>query len=1338
MSFYTSLTGLNAATSQLAVTSNNIANVGTTGFKRSRADFGDIFATSPLQKASSVIGQGVALKQVSQEFSQGNIAFSANSLDIAITGDGFFPLKSADGLQDIFTRNGTFLLNESYNVVNSAGQALIAAAVDSSGKADLDNLSKLLIPRKTSGDAQATSEIQLGLNFPSDAQIPALPFDRNDPSTYNKTTAITVYDAGGNDYLATVYYRKTQVATPTDATNKWQTYVYIGDTKLQELLIQSSDKNGEKQYVNKYGEIRSESDIPPQDIARGVTKLFNLDDLKNPAASSAAIASGGALLPSQTNEWKNAITFPEKIDTLLGDGAASVLSYSMGGGAQTYSFDDGTFTYTGSDLESLVDSITADDALHKYTVELNPTGDTLIVRANVDQSIMPPIVKALPKIEAEVTDVPMGASDAPAVVTTDGAADVTESNLITFQTLNANDTVTIAGLTFTATGTVAAADVAAAFAAVSAGNNSTQANTAITGLSLAGSFTSGTLDGWDPGPVSGAAVPFTSTTANTDVTDIVTSVSAGATALSIVPTSGSAAAIETAQITFKELRGGNSIKISGLTYTASEVTSAEDLAAAFAAVFASTATITTAEEANLALTGTTSGPFSGTKVAGWTAGAASGAVVTFTSATADQNITPDIVTEFIRPQIDLTATDKTAKFSPIPGATSYVFDDGKFTYTGTTLKELASNITLANSAHLKYTVSYSAADEQLVVTPAAGISSLDAPYLTASFDAQADIKFNLSVDGSSELMPPIDLSYLHKLKPEKKFTGVEIAREMTNVINKAFGDDKYFDFTSLAKADTPDTANLFKISINNTKEATISLSKNTDVPNLATMTIEEAVAAIQKNVNAAFTDPADPQITVGYNPVKQSFTFKATDEAEISLMAADTVPNQLFGLPTAKVAVDPTTGTYGATVLPNGGYIVDPADQRFGITVTFDEANNRFNIASGTTGDTSSIKISNATALASALFGFPVGTEGTETATSSTPLRGIASQPAVLSGNTIGINLDNKFRVDGSNNQFVVTVDNVTGLIEMPQRADYNIEEFRQELERRINSLADSFGRTVSGVTVEVATTPGTNNKFFKFTTGTTGDNSFMKVSANSIWGLANVDSVRGSTSRWLEPKQAMNENGFPLYVDRDGLETSDPGSFSEDETRELWSPIFLDKGELTFDTGGNLKSPVTATEFKSTTIGNSGATLQFSIDYGSSTQFSAPFSVQKQNQNGRPEGDLIGVDIADDGLVSASYSNGNQKSLAKIVLVNFAAPTGLRQIGDSSYYSTSKSGDAKYGEAGAAGFGTVRAGARERANVDLTTELVELITAQRNFQANAKAIETNNTLTQAIINIRS
>jgi flagellar hook-basal body protein len=108
------------------------------------------------------------------------------------------------------------------------------------------------------------------------------------------------------------------------------------------------------------------------------------------------------------------------------------------------------------------------------------------------------------------------------------------------------------------------------------------------------------------------------------------------------------------------------------------------------------------------------------------------------------------------------------------------------------------------------------------------------------------------------------------------------------------------------------------------------------------------------------------------------------------------------------------------------------------------------------------------------------------------------------------------------------------------------------------------------------------------------------------------------------------------------------------------------------------------------------------------------------------------------DGLVNATYSNGSQVSLGKIVLANFSSPSGLRQVGDASYLSSAISGVAKVGEAGSAGFGSIRAGATERANVDLTQELVDLITAQRNFQANAKAIETSSTMTSAIINIRS
>ena len=134
MSFYTALTGLNAANAQLGVSSNNIANVGTIGFKKSRAQFGDIFATSPLQKNSSVVGQGVNLKEISQVFSQGNIVNSANSLDLAVSGQGFFALKpNLTSNQTVYTRNGGFSVNNDRYVVDSVGQFLQVFPVNEDG-----------------------------------------------------------------------------------------------------------------------------------------------------------------------------------------------------------------------------------------------------------------------------------------------------------------------------------------------------------------------------------------------------------------------------------------------------------------------------------------------------------------------------------------------------------------------------------------------------------------------------------------------------------------------------------------------------------------------------------------------------------------------------------------------------------------------------------------------------------------------------------------------------------------------------------------------------------------------------------------------------------------------------------------------------------------------------------------------------------------------------------------------------------------------------------------------------------------------------------------------------
>jgi flagellar hook-basal body protein len=463
--------------------------------------------------------------------------------------------------------------------------------------------------------------------------------------------------------------------------------------------------------------------------------------------------------------------------------------------------------------------------------------------------------------------------------------------------------------------------------------------------------------------------------------------------------------------------------------------------------------------------------------------------------------------------------------------------------------------------------------------------------------------------------------------------------------------------------------------------------------------------------------------------------------AATTVTASSVTANEVLGLNAAVSAVGenglytPIGTSLNGQVSPNGDLIRALADQRYGLTVKFDNVNERFAMSSGTTGDASSINITGTNTLAQSLLGLSATDDAPlSVATSAVALRGTTSSPAVTTGTQVSINVNNNFSVDVSNNTFVVSVDDVKGTVTLPPSDSYTLDGFMLALEKEINTLAGDTGSAVSGVKVSYDQTLNA----FQFTTGTTGTNSFIKVSGSSNWGLASVEAGRGATSTWIKPTQFTDFSsgvGVSKYIDEFGVETTSADGF---EALPEWSPIFLDKGELTFNTSGNLISPQTGSQLDTVYLADGKGALTINIDYSASTQYSSAFAVLSQSQDGRPEGDLVGLDIGDDGLVSASYSNGTQLTLAKVILSNFSSPAGLRQIGDSSFYATAKSGNPKIGEAGSAGFGTIRAGATERANVDLTQELVDLITAQRNFQANAKAIETSTTMTQAIINIRS
>ncbi|MBK6412462.1 flagellar hook-basal body complex protein [Sphingopyxis sp.] len=134
MSFYTSLSGLKGAQTEMSVISNNIANAGSIGFKRSKAQFGDIFASSPTQSTKMIAGQGQRLNGISQQFTQGSYESSEKTLDMAIVGEGMFVVKGDPPREQVtYTRNGAFTATPDRNVIDSTGQKLQLLPVDANG-----------------------------------------------------------------------------------------------------------------------------------------------------------------------------------------------------------------------------------------------------------------------------------------------------------------------------------------------------------------------------------------------------------------------------------------------------------------------------------------------------------------------------------------------------------------------------------------------------------------------------------------------------------------------------------------------------------------------------------------------------------------------------------------------------------------------------------------------------------------------------------------------------------------------------------------------------------------------------------------------------------------------------------------------------------------------------------------------------------------------------------------------------------------------------------------------------------------------------------------------------
>jgi flagellar hook protein FlgE len=208
MGFQQGLSGLNATSKSLEIIGNNIANANTYGAKSSRAEFADVYAAALNGSGASQVGIGVQLAKVAQQFTQGNISTTENTLDLAINGAGFFQVR--DGNTVVYSRNGQFKVDRDGFIVNNQGQQLMGYPADGTGVIQPGQAQAMQLPSAGINPA-ATTGIELEMNLDSRAGV-TVPASGNidfaDPRTYNNATSLTVYDSLGQDIAMTMYFQK--------------------------------------------------------------------------------------------------------------------------------------------------------------------------------------------------------------------------------------------------------------------------------------------------------------------------------------------------------------------------------------------------------------------------------------------------------------------------------------------------------------------------------------------------------------------------------------------------------------------------------------------------------------------------------------------------------------------------------------------------------------------------------------------------------------------------------------------------------------------------------------------------------------------------------------------------------------------------------------------------------------------------------------------------------------------------------------------------------------------------------------------------------------------------
>ncbi|QWE23079.1 flagellar hook-basal body complex protein [Polynucleobacter sp. AP-Jannik-300A-C4] len=465
MGYGIGLSGLKSASEAIDVTSNNISNAQTVGYKSGEYVFSDQFFRAQDPQSVDRAGMGAYRMAIRRTGSYGTVVNSQNPLDMAITGPGMFMMaKTVDGTVPTenptkfqYSRNGQFAVDNQNRIVNENGMYLVGYPADSSGTI-ISSAKSVLILDRTPLAQQPTrnSSLELNLDNRVDPKTGSI-FSPTDPNSYSQATSQTVYDDKGFAHTLATYYKKvsSQLMTVTAAD--------VGTAASSSFTFSPTST------INNYEDtaFNALSDVDP--FNRPAGEQFN-----RIATTAVALGTGSATLETI---YESTLTAQSGQENTVG----TVYNLRLRDGTNV------TLTQTVAGTSSVK---------AQYTVNV----DRFEVFATIDGNPVTP--------DASVTQ-----PTKPNIVITNGVdSTTTESAAVTFRALAAGETLTIGGLTLTATAAISASAVAAGFASKTSG--------ATAGNSVTGGTWSGTLTGWDTSAVASGVVTFTSVTATADVSNL--------------------------------------------------------------------------------------------------------------------------------------------------------------------------------------------------------------------------------------------------------------------------------------------------------------------------------------------------------------------------------------------------------------------------------------------------------------------------------------------------------------------------------------------------------------------------------------------------------------------------------------------------------------------------------------------------------------------------------------------------------------------------------------------------------------------------------------------------